>query len=356
MPAFGNPHPACGRRATCDNRQTNGLAASAPSHLESLAARGGRDLAGSVKANNLLFLGLLGKSAEAIFVLLGFLLLFPLSSDPLGKIPPVRLALWPLSGWQRWGLRLASLAFSPVLWIGLVILLKTKRPGLALAFCGLALAMQGGLALRRLVVKRDPHWDPLHDLPQLPGRLGGFILKDARELLSLMDPYAAALLSIGGGLYRIFGTHPDPAAFSIMSLLVALAMSTCAQSLFGLDGEDGVIRYHLLPVRGWEILLAKGIAFLAILFVLLLPLDPWPGMTFGLVALAFGHHSSILLDLPQQRWRFAGGSLPFGAMQAGAAMVIGFVEHQRGLLVLALAAIGYVGSVYYYGSRWESAT
>ena len=51
--------------------------------LKALRRAVGRDLAGIFKANNLLFLGLLGKSAEALFLLLGLLLLFPLSSDPL---------------------------------------------------------------------------------------------------------------------------------------------------------------------------------------------------------------------------------------------------------------------------------
>ena len=321
--------------------------------MKALRRAVGRDLANSVKANNLLFLGLLGRSAEALFVLLGLLLLFPLSADPLGKIPSARLALWPLSGWQRFGLRLASLALSPVAWIGAVILLKTKRPVTALAFCGLAVGMQGALALGRRLANRDRHWDLLRDLPQMPGRLGGLVRKNAREMLSLLDPYAAALLSVGGGAYRMFAKHPDPAASTIMGLLVALAMSTCAQSLFGLDGDSGLTRYHLLPVSGWEILLAKDLAFLTILFVLLLPLDPWPGMTFGLVALSFGHHSSVLLDLPQQEWRFASGQLPFGALQVGIAMVLGFVEHQRGLFVLGLAAITWLASVYYYGRRWE---
>ncbi len=323
--------------------------------LKALRRAVGRDLASSFKANNLLFLGLLGASADALFILLGFLLLFPLSSDPLRKIPTARLALWPLSGWQRLALRLASLALSPVAWIGIAILLKTRRAGMALALCGLALGMQGALAFGRYMVKRDPHWELLGGIPQVPGRLGGLVRKNAREMLTLLDPYAAALLSVGGGAYRIFGAHPDPAAFTITGLLVALAISTTAQSLFGLDGAGGVTRCHLLPLSGWEILWAKDIAFLAILFVLLLPLDPWPGMTFGLVALAFGHHSSVLLELPQQRWRFAGGSLPFGAMQTAAAMAFGFLEHQRGFAVLAVAAAGYLASVYYYGRRWERA-
>ena len=321
--------------------------------LKALRRAMGRDLAGVIKANNLLFLGLLGRSAEALFVMLGFLLLFPLSADPLGKIPSVRLALWPLSGWQRLGLRLASLALSPVAWIGALILLKTKRLGTALAFCALAVGMQIALALGRRMTKRDRHWDLLRDLPQFPGRLGGLARKNAREMLSLLDPYAAALLSIGGAAYRIFAAHPDPAAFTIIGLLVALAMSTSAQSLFGLDLDSGLTRYHLLPVSGWEILLAKDVAFMAILFVLLIPLDPWPGMTFGLVALACGHHSSVLQEMPHERWRFAGGSLPFGALQVALAMIVGFVEHQRGPLVLALATMSCLASAYYYGRRWE---
>lgn len=321
--------------------------------LTALRRAVGRDLASSFRANNLLFLVLLGPSAMALFVLFGLLLLFPLSSDPLGKIPATRLALWPLSRWQRFGLRLASLALSPIAWIAAVILLKTRRFGTALAFCGLAVGMQCALALARRMAKRDRHWDLLRDLPQFPGRLGGLVRKNAREYLSLLDPYAAALLSIGGAAYRIFAAHPDPAASTIIGLLVALAMSTCAQSLFGLDLDSGLTRYHLLPVSGWEILLAKDMAFLAILFVLLLPLDPWPGLTFGLVALAFGHHSSVLLGLPQQRWRFAGGQLPFGALQTAIGMATGFLEHQRGFPVLVLAAMVYLALVYYYGRSWE---
>jgi hypothetical protein len=44
-------------------------------------------------------------------------------------------------------------------------------------------------------------------------------------------------------------------------------MSTYAQSLFGLElgSGSGMTRYHLLPLGGWEILLAKDIAFLAML-------------------------------------------------------------------------------------------
>ncbi|HTT60417.1 MAG TPA: hypothetical protein VMG35_01200 [Bryobacteraceae bacterium] len=321
--------------------------------LSALRRAVGRDVAHVMQANNLLLLALLGRSAAALFLMLGLLLLLPLSFDPLRKIPAARLALWPLSIAQRSCLRISSLALSPVVWIGALILLKTRQPGLALAFCALAVGVQTALVLGRYVAQRHRHADLLLDLPQFPGRMGGLVRKDIREMLCQLDPYAAAMLSLGGGAYRVFAAHPDPAAASILALLVALAMSTCAQSLFGLDVESGVTRYHLLPVNGWQILLAKGVAFLSILFVLLLPLDPWPGLTFALVALAFGHHSSVLLEQPQQRWRFAHGSLPFGALQTACGMGLGFVEYQRGPAVLALAAAAYLASAYYYGRRWE---
>jgi len=337
--------------------------------LRALRRAVARDLGtlGSIKVNNLfLFVALLvygalntglpPKSAYPFFLLLGFLLLFPLSSDPLGKIPPVRLALWPLTSGQRLGLRFASLALSPVTWIGVLILLKTARPLVALAFCGLAVGAQGAVALGRHAARRDPHWNLLRYIPQFPGRLGGLVRKNMREILSLLDPYAALLLSIGGGAYRILGTHADPEAFTIIGLLVALTMSTYAQSVFGLElgSGSGMTRYRLLPLGGWDVLLAKDIAFLAILLVLLLPLDIAPGMTFGLVALALGHHSSVLLKLPQQRWRFTGGRLlPVGAVQALGGMALGFLEYERGWVVLVMAAIGYVVSLYYYGRRWE---
>ena len=77
-------------------------------------------------------------------------------------------------------------------------------------------------------------------------------------------------------------------------------------------------------------------------------------MTFGLVALGIGHHSSVLLKLPQQRWRFTGGRLlPVGALQAVGGMALGFLEYRRGLFVLVAAAIGYFASLCYYGRRWE---
>jgi hypothetical protein len=215
--------------------------------------------------------------------------------------------------------------------------------------------MQCALALSRRVSARAPAWNPLRHIPRLPGRLGSLVRKDARELLSFLDPYVAMALSAGGALYRFFGAHPDPAAFPILSLLLALALSTSAQSLFALDGDPGMTRYRLLPLHGWQILLAKDIAFLAILFVLLLPLDPGPGMTFGLAALAIGHHPSVLETLPQQRWRFTGGRVFVCALQSVGGTALGFASIDHGALLLVAVAVWCV-SVWYYGRRLDHQT
>ncbi len=76
--------------------------------------------------------------------------------------------------------------------------------------------------------------------------------------------------------YRVFGPALPPEAFMAMTVLVVGAMSSYAQCLFGLDGEGGLSRYRLLPVRGWQLLLAKDAAFLAVVIPLTLPLAVLP--------------------------------------------------------------------------------
>ena len=61
--------------------------------------------------------GLPPRSAYPFLLLVGFLLLFPLSSDPLAKIPPMRTAVWPLAASQRTALRIVTVALSPLFWL-----------------------------------------------------------------------------------------------------------------------------------------------------------------------------------------------------------------------------------------------
>jgi len=135
---------------------------------------------------------------------------------------------------------------------------------------------------------------------------------------------------------------------------VVLALSTYAQCLFGLDGPAGLTRYRLSPMRGWSILLAKGIAFLLLVAVLTAGLDMLTGMTAGLAALAIGHHGSVRTPVPQQRWRFTGGTLfPTGLVQVVVMFGVGVGTHRAGVLYLALSAAGYAASLWFYGWNQE---
>src|SRR5882757_8146314 len=73
----------------------------------------------SLTGNNffLITIFLLGKAGTFIYLIFGLVLLFPLSTDPLRKIPPSRLALWPLTRRENWILRLAALWINPLTWI-----------------------------------------------------------------------------------------------------------------------------------------------------------------------------------------------------------------------------------------------
>lgn len=318
----------------------------------------------SIKVNNFfLFVALLvwaalqsglePKSAEPFIALMVFLLLFPLSADPFARIPAYRLASWPLGTAQRFGLRLASVLLSPVLWLAGLILFTTARPATALFFIAVAIGIQAVTVLGKQVVKRAPHWNLLRHIPQLPGPLGGLIRKNTREMLSVLDTYLAIILSIAGSAYRFLSPHADPAAFPILALLIAVALSTYAQCLFGLDVlSAGMTRYGLLPLRGWAVLLSKDIAYLGILLVLVLPLNPGAGLTFGMTALAIGRYPSVYLHAPQRRWRFTGGRVFPGVVQGIAGGALGFGESQQGVLFLAAAAAWLV-SLYLFGNSLD---
>ncbi|HEX7530521.1 MAG TPA: hypothetical protein VF333_05200 [Pyrinomonadaceae bacterium] len=86
--------------------------------------------------------------------------------------------------------------------------------------------------------------------------------------------------------------------------MIILALSTIALNSFGLDGDAGMNRYRLLPLRGWHILLAKDAAFLLIAALLTAALSPLAGISAALTALAIGHYDSVTLRHHDTRWRF----------------------------------------------------
>jgi hypothetical protein len=292
------------------------------------------------------------RSAYPFLLLLGLLMLFPISSDPLAKVPAVRLDIWPLGARDRFRLRLASLALSPVLWFAAVLALF-GRLTLAAAFLAAAVCAQGLIVCGERLVRRRPWWNPFGFVPQIPGRLGGLVRNHVRQMLSVLDTYVALLLSAGGAAYRVLAAHPDPAAFPILALLVALALSTGAQCLFGLDSAAAMTRYRLLPLRGWQVLLAKDAAVLGVLLLLVLPLSVLPGLTFGLAALAVGHFPSVAKPLPQLRWRFQGGRMISGVPQAVLGFALGFAASRGAPWLAGLAACGWLLSLMACGRRWE---
>jgi hypothetical protein len=296
---------------------------------------------GSVKLNNFfLFVALLIYGAAVSHVapigaypfllLLGVLLLFPLSGDPMEKIPPGRLGLWPLTRRQRTLLRIASLIFSPVLWL--------------VAILSLRLGTSSALLAVPMVLRRQLQFNL-----RIPGMGVRPILLRAnlRQLFSVLDTWLAIAISAAGCGYRLLSQHPDPAAFPILAMLVALAMSTYAQCLFGLDSESGMTRYGLLPIRGWQILAVKDAACLGILLILTLPLHPGAGMVFGLTSIAAARYPALRAGIAADRWRFTSGRILFGGLQIVLGAAAGFSASQTWPLVIA----AYTISLHWGGRR-----
>jgi hypothetical protein len=177
------------------------------------------------------------------------------------------------------------------------------------------------------------------------------VRKDVRQILTVLDAYAAIIFSLGGCCYRFLYAHPQADAYPIFAILIALVLSTYAQCLFSLDGPDGTARYGLLPIAHRQALLAKDAAFGAVLTILVLPLDLDVGLTFGLAALAIGHYPSATLRLPVERWRFTGGRVKYGVVQMILGTALAVAESRQRGPFLATAAAAYAASVYWCPRR-----
>jgi hypothetical protein len=316
----------------------------------------------SITANNFFLFGflLLGQGGAFLQLILGLLLLFPLSADPMRKIPPERLGLFPLDTRQRVWLRIASIWLSPATWIIVALLIRSARPILGLQLLALVVVFQGvGLAGAALL-ERAPQANLLHLVPALPGPLGELVQKNLREMLRVLDPYPALLLSVSALIYRVVSKAPEPDAFLMVTMFIVLALSTYAQCLFALDADSAFTRYRLLPLRGWQILAAKDAAFLLVVLALSLSLAPLAGLAAGLAALAIGHHQSVMLPIPQAHWRFTGGAVwPHGVMQTVAIFGAGVTTFRVHAWIVVICAVVYGGSLWWYGralERHESST
>ena len=156
----------------------------------------------SIMGNNFcLFVLLLMQQVEsALFFLLilGLLLLFPLSADPLRKIPADRLMLWPLSPKQRLALRFTSVTLSPVAWITVGLLVKTQRLAVAVQFLAAAAIVQALVALGGRWRRKRRASMFCAGFPRPPGMLGGLIRKDLRQMLT----HSGSLCGAGSESFR----------------------------------------------------------------------------------------------------------------------------------------------------------
>jgi len=309
-----------------------------------------RKSVGSFSGNNLLNAGItlvfLQDTPALIFFLtiLGLIVFFPLSSDPLRRIPAGRLALWPLTIGERRLLRVMSPWLNPLAWM-LLVLLVWKRVSLRL-WALVLLLFAVGFVVPSIPSSARLNLDRL--LPVFPAPLNQLIRKNLREMFATLDFYAALIIAAPAVFCRLRGLLPAEALVPL-TLLVVLAISTCAASLFALDGAAGLTRYRLMPIRGWQMLAAKDAAFLSVALLLTLGLSPLAGLAAALIALATGHHSSVRQYHPQIRWRFqTAGSFAGSLLQMFLMIVAGAGTAYAGALILVPCVVAYVISTCWF--------
>ena len=189
-------------------------------------------------------------------------------------------------------------------------------------------------------------------LPNFPSPLNHPIRKNLREMLSTLDFWCSALVSALSLGFRSAGLLPAEALLPL-TILVMLAISTYAQTLFGLDGDGGMTRYRLLPIPGWQILAAKDVSFLLISVLVTLPLAPAAGLAAALSALILGHHASMTHHSNQIRWRFTSGvSFATSIFQVVVMSTTGAAIHAIPLLLFPCVGV-YVWSTWWYGRAFE---
>lgn len=291
-------------------------------------------------------------AALPFILLLGFPLLFVLSRDPMHKVPASRLALWPMTHKQHLTLRLTALIVSPVLWIALIVLLATRSFVWMVLFLGAAVVIAAVSVVGRRIAIRLRQAKPRVWIPLLPGATGSLISNHLRQILTQLDIYVALLLSVGILVHRVFSPNGAGNAMRIAALLIALAFSTYAQCLFGVDSDSALSRLRLFPLRGWRIILAKDASYLALLTLLLLPAEVVSGLVFGLTALIVGRYPAVVYQTLQQRWRFTGGSMKFSIVQilAGTGLALFAADHAW---VLPVAVLVWIVSIIPAGWYWD---
>lgn len=320
----------------------------------------------SVRFNNFLFCILFIMSAgfdsgapkAAFWSTLFFqvVLLAPLivtfSVDTQHRLPPERVATWPLTSAQRLSLRCVSFALNPFFMVLFFVYLFWMGLAAGLFFVLLALIIHATVyAVGRLPF--TPRTPASLRISMAPLKLGGVAQETWREMYGTLDFWAALFIAISGTLYRLFGQAPEPEAFPVLSLFVGIAMSTIGQRMLRLDEGRALLRYRLLPIAGWKLLVTQDLTFLIPLAIMVSFLSLRTGIAFGLVAIAVGRYPSLRQRANQRRGRFVGGDPRFGAVQVLLGGFAGIGAARAGLWVLAVAFALYVASLFWGELLWR---
>ncbi len=308
---------------------------------------------GTIASNNFFLATVVLLQGAGMFLLLlgALVILFPMSADPLRRVPAERSAQWPLTDADRRWLRVLSPWLNPIFLLLVALAAWSLRHVESASLLAL-LAALFAVGFFAPVVGGQPAF--LRWIPAFPGRIGMFIQRALRETMVTLDFWMALLVAVSGAAYRFFVPALPEEARMMMTLLVVLALSSRAQCLFGLDSESAMIRHRLMPLPGWMAILAKDAAFLLIAVVLTLPLAPATGLAAGLVALAIGHRSAVLERRPQTRWRFsAGAGLENGLVQVVLLCSAGAAAFRSGPLVLIPCALAFAVSVWWFGRKLD---
>lgn len=309
-----------------------------------------------------------GKLKDAFWSTLLFqlVLLAPLlvtfSVDTQHRFPSQRVASWPLTDTQRLLLSSISFVMNPLFLVLLAGLFLWMGLAIAFVFVLVGLVVHGTVfAIGRLSIPAMRSIEFIKSIRLLGPRKteklgfsGGKIMQAMwRELTGTLDFWVALLIAFSGTLYRVFGRSTEPAAFPILALFVGIAMGTVAQRMFSLDEGRSLLRYRLLPVSGWKLLLMQDATFLIPLLIMVALLSFRTGLAFGLVALAVGRYPSLRQRIDQRRWRFVGGDPRFGVAQVLLGGMAGIGAERSGLWVVAVAFLLYAGSVFGGDLLWR---
>ena len=292
---------------------------------------------------------------KLFYGLLAVVMLVPLSSDPLHRVPPERLATWPLSRGERFVLHAMAPWLNPITWLIAVVTVwsaaKHQLVSAVVAVVVLGLVIAIGAVLP--AGGRSAAW---RIVPAFPTSLGQLLRKDLRQLLCTLDFWLAAILSLAFASVRIVHGALPAEAGTIFAILIVLALSTASQTLFGLDGPAGITRYRLLPVAGWAIAAEKSAVFLLVAITLTIPASVRAGAAAAAVSLAFGLWSSVRHHARQPRWRFATSPSGRNSVALVLASIAAAVATLRvtGWVVLPCFAIA-LGSIFLSGWRFAKA-